>query len=62
MEYNNKAYGDRIFKDSLRCDGKSQLKYFNDGDSSDITNYLNWESKSARSTRRKQAKIQKDLV
>ena len=31
-------------------------------DRSDITNYLNWESTSARRTRSKQAVVQKNLL
>ena len=37
---------DVIFKDSLRNEVKSPLKYFKDGlkDKADITTYLNWQS------------------
>jgi len=62
FEYNSKHFGDRIFKDSLRTDGKSKLKYFRDEDKSDITNYLNWQSISARRTKTREAKITDQLV
>ena len=62
IEYNNKNYGDRIFRDTLRSGGKSPLTYFKTRDSSDITNYLNWESNSGRRTRSIKARIQKEVV
>ena len=62
FEYNNKNYGDRIFRDQLRSEGKSPLMYFKNRDSSDITNYLNWESTSGRRTNSIKARIQKDVV
>lgn len=45
MEYTSKQSGDRIFRSSLR-DGsdKSNVQYFRNRNSSDITNYLNWQS------------------
>ena len=59
-EYSCKVNGDRVFRDSLRNEQKRQLKYFRD--KPDITDYLNWDSKSGRRTRSKNAEIQRDLV
>jgi hypothetical protein len=45
-EYSVRNSGDNIFKDSLRRDSKSPVKYFMDpSQKADITTYLNWKSK-----------------
>lgn len=45
-EYNIRASGDRIFRDSLRSDQQSPIKHFKDpiSDRADITSYMNWPS------------------
>ena len=49
MEYDVRASGDNIFRRSLRDSSeKKMIKYFKNADTSDITNYLNWESGTGR--------------
>ena len=63
MEYNIRASGDNIFKQSLR-DGsdKQYVKYFKNSDTSDITNYLNWQSNTGRRTKSRQANMSKQVT
>lgn len=65
IEHDNKSYGDRVFKDSLRSSTKSKLKHFTNmhgSDRSDITNYLNWSSKQGQISTKKNYEMQKDLM
>lgn len=64
MEYNVRNSGDNIFKQSLRNEIKSPVKYFNDpsSDKADITTYLNWKSTNGAAINAKHLKIQKDVT
>ena len=62
MEYNVRNSGDRIFKDSLRSDTKSNF-YSNQKDiTADFHQYQNWNSLSGRKDSIKKSRIQKDLI
>lgn len=63
-EYSVRTSGDNIFKDSLRSDQKSPVKYFQDPltHKADITTYLNWKSLKGVQQNAKHARIQKELT
>ena len=63
MEYDVRASGDNIFRRSLRDSSeKKMIKYFKNADTSDITNYLNWESGTGRRQKSRQATIGKQVT
>lgn len=62
MEYNVRNSGDRIFKDSLRSDHKSNFYSHQRENTADFHTYQNWNSLTGRKDSIKKSRIQKDLI